>query len=138
MSDKASEQPRRHPIFSRIVDTSNHTPASAIGSITERKLRQARDDGFFDDLPGAGKPIADIDQRRPPGWWADRFVAEQRTKLKALRAEEAIRKAMPALWRLRSEAEVIARTNELNTTYNPSKPLDVDETVATWHSLRSR
>lgn len=113
-------------------------PASALESITERKVRQARDDGFFDDLPGAGKPIADIDQRRPAGWWADRFVSQQRAELKALRADEEIRKAMPALWRLRSEAEVIARVNELNATHNPTEPLDVDHTVATWHGLRSR
>jgi hypothetical protein len=24
-----------------------------------------------------GKPIADLDRPRPPGWWADQFVARE-------------------------------------------------------------
>ena len=136
MGDDESKKLRRHPIFSRIVDAENQMPAGAVDAMTERKVRQAREDGYFDNLAGAGKPIPDIDQQRRSGWWADRFVAEERQKLKALRAEEEARQAMPALWRLPTEAEVIDRVAELNATLDAANQLDPESTVGTWHRLR--
>lgn len=137
VSEEAPKKLKRHPIFSRIVDAADQMPIGAVEAMTERKVRQAREDGYFDNLPLAGKPIPDIDRRRPAGWWADRFVANERQKLKELRAEEELRQAMPGLWRLPSEAAVRARVDELNATLAQAKPLDPAETLATWKRLQS-
>ncbi|MEM8707511.1 MAG: DnaJ family domain-containing protein [Actinomycetota bacterium] len=56
---------------------------SAFESIVERRIRAAQEAGLFDDLDGAGEPIADIDRMRPPGWWATRLAARERSKLRA-------------------------------------------------------
>jgi hypothetical protein len=32
------------------------------------------DEGFFDDLPGSGQPIADLDAQYAPAWWAARWI----------------------------------------------------------------
>lgn len=52
-----------------------------IESIADRRIRAARAAGLFDNLAGKGRPIADIDTERPPGWWADRVVREERSIL---------------------------------------------------------
>jgi len=52
-----------------------------VESIADRRIREARAAGLFDNLAGRGQPIADIDQERPPGWWADRLVERERLKL---------------------------------------------------------
>ena len=136
--------PRRpHQLFDRIPTG----PSGALEAITERRVAQARADGLFDDLPGAGKPIPDIDRHRPPGWWAQRFVATERRKVRAMELEEELAQAMAPLWRLESADEVAARVAELNetiATYNritdlATKPmLDLDETLATWRRLSGR
>lgn len=48
--------------------------------VAERKIREAQERGEFDDLPGKGKPIADIDRIRGDGWWAERTVREERER----------------------------------------------------------
>ena len=42
----------------------------------ERKIREATARGEFDDLPGAGEPIADLDD--DPLWWVKRWVRRER------------------------------------------------------------
>lgn len=133
-----------HPVFGRI----QHRTTSGRGAqaIAERRVERAREDGLFDDLEGAGKPIADIDRHRPSGWWANNFVKKERSKVKAMQLEEEIRNAKPALWRLPTEVDVIERVGELNeridqynrvTTLQPMAALDITETVGQWRRLRA-
>ena len=119
----------------------------AMAEISERRIDDARERGLFDDLPGHGKPIADIDQQRRAGWWAERFVRTERSKVKAMQLEDEIRNAKPALWRLATEGEVRHQVAALNrqiaeynrvTTVAPVAPLDMNETVATWARLRQQ
>ncbi len=49
----------------------------------------AREEGLFDNLAGAGKPIPDLDQERPPGWWAERWVEQERALVKAEQARRS-------------------------------------------------
>lgn len=51
-----------------------------IASIAERRIAEGREAGLFDDLPGRGEPIADLDVERPPGWWAMRFAQRELEK----------------------------------------------------------
>lgn len=130
-----------HPMMRRA-----RRPANSIDAIAERRVAEARAAGLFDDLALHGKPIPDLDRRRRPGWWADQFVRSERNKVRAMEIQGDVQAAMPALWRLGSAPEVVARVDELNerideynrmTTLAPMQRLDPEETVATWRRLRS-
>lgn len=43
-------------------------------SWVEEHLEKAAGEGYFDDLPGSGQPIADIGIEYSPSWWAARWV----------------------------------------------------------------
>lgn len=139
----ADESARPHPIFGRIQRRSSRS----IDAITDRRVEQAREEGLFDNLALTGKPIPDIDHQRQPGWWANQFVTKERNKVKAMQLEEQLRSAMPALWRLKTEAEVRTQVGELNeqiaaynkvTTLQQRARLDVVETLATWRHLKDQ
>lgn len=89
--ERGHGKPRRNPVFSRIVNVEQQVARSAVEGIVERRVSEARDEGLFDNLQGQGKPIADLDTSRPPGWWAQRFVAEERKKLKQTRLGDEVR-----------------------------------------------
>ena len=42
----------------------------------ERKIREAMDRGEFDDLPGSGQPLPDLND--DPMWWLKRWVTRER------------------------------------------------------------
>lgn len=41
------------------------------------QVRQAMERGDFDDLPGAGKPIADLGDQHDPDWWIKKLVERE-------------------------------------------------------------
>jgi hypothetical protein len=134
------------------------------GVMTERKpagmswetwrdelIRLAREEGAFDDLPGAGKPFADLGQSYDPDWWVKKLV--QREKVSVLPpALDLLRKVeaeVERIWKLSDEAEVreriralnveIARTNARAAEGPPTclAPLDADTIVAEWRAART-
>lgn len=114
-------------------------------SIADRRIREARRAGLFDNLPGVGKPIPDLGQERPPGWWANRVMKAERDEMRYQDLKKLVDSAMPALWRLESEANLTAKVGELNDlvdTYNSwtsflrLEPLDLGEVTRTWRRLR--
>lgn len=116
-------------------------------SIADRRIEAAREAGLFDNLAGHGKPIPDLDRERPAGWWAARLAKRERSLLAAEDLEREIRAAMPVIWRLRSEREVLAEAERLNRRiddYNrvtavESRPrLDVEQIVVRWRGIRFR
>lgn len=92
----------------------------AVDAIVERRVREAREAGYFDDLAGAGKPIPDLDQERPAGWWAERFVKQERHKVLREELLDSIRRARPRLQRLDAgdRASEIALLNERIDGFN--------------------
>lgn len=48
--------------------------------LVERRIRDAMARGEFDDLPGAGKPIPDVDVEYDPGWWVRKWVERERLR----------------------------------------------------------
>jgi hypothetical protein len=40
----------------------------------EQRIDDLAREGAFDDLPGSGRPIEDLDREYSPGWWAERWV----------------------------------------------------------------
>jgi hypothetical protein len=50
---------------------------SAVQLVAENRIRQAMEEGQFDDLPGLGKPIPDIDEPYDPNWWAKQWIRRE-------------------------------------------------------------
>lgn len=44
----------------------------------DMQIQQAMRRGEFDDLPGAGKPIAGLDRPHDPDWWVKRLIERER------------------------------------------------------------
>ena len=114
-------------------------------SIADRRIQEARRAGLFDNLPGAGKPIADLGRERPPGWWASRVVTAERDQLRYEELDGQIKRAKPTLWRLDSEELLRAAVHDLNeqiiayntrTTFQQHDALDPQDVVRTWRDVR--
>jgi hypothetical protein len=115
------------------------------------QIRQAMERGDFDDLPGAGKPIADLGTEHDPDWWLKRLVERERIAVLPpslqLRKEDA--ELDDRLDGLAAESEVRREVEEFNARvlrarYTPSdgpplitQPRDVDATVAAWRERRA-
>jgi hypothetical protein len=56
----------RGDVDARVTALINHDLMLALDLIAEEKIREAMRDGAFDDLPGAGKPLALDDDRLVP------------------------------------------------------------------------
>ncbi len=113
----------------------------------EERLAQAAANGELDTPDRLkGKPIADLDHPRPSGWWADQFVARERSHD---RRETAVKEAAAArtrFWRCddieavrASVALANAAIDHANLDLIESDRLarfDVDDICARWQSLR--
>lgn len=118
------------------------------------QVRKAIARGDFDDLPGAGKPIADLGAEHDPDWWLRKLVERERVTgvlppALQLRKDDAELDAR--LDRLTSEHEVRDAVEEFNARvmrarYTPvdgppliTMPRDVEQSVAHWRErVRSR
>ena len=54
---------------------------SYIDLIVERQIAEAIARGEMDGGPLRGKPIADVDVARQPGWWAEQLVRRERSRV---------------------------------------------------------
>jgi hypothetical protein len=112
----------------------------------EEQIRQANEDGAFDNLPGAGKPLPGIDQPYDPDWWAKQLVRREQVSIlpPALALLRRVEAELKTIWTLRSEADVrkrlaalnaeIAKVNARAVEGPPTRlaPLDVDAIVEEW------
>ena len=118
----------------------------------DRQIREARERGAFDDLPGTGKPLT-LKHLNDPDWWVKGLIEREQLDLTgALPAAVALRKEVERLPRtlsdVRTEAQVRAIVDDLNRrikedrlrpTSGPQilvRTVDVDEVVAAWRSAR--
>ncbi|WP_298891284.1 DUF1992 domain-containing protein [uncultured Serinicoccus sp.] len=140
--------PRRRP--------SAATTARAVHSWVDQTIEQAQRQGAFDNLPGAGKPLRDVDTRAEPDWWVKDLVRREQLDLSGampgvmqLRREKAT--YPQALLALPDEAAVRARVEDFNERVladrrrphvGPTSPpvvgrLDVEEMVQLWRRARA-
>ena len=132
------------------------TTARAVQSWVDQTIDQAQRQGAFDDLPGAGKPLRDVDTRTDPDWWVKSLIQREQLDLSGampgvmqLRREKA---AYPeALFALPDEAAVRAVVEDFNARVladrrrphaGPTSPpvvgrLDVEEMVQAWREARA-
>lgn len=52
----------------------------------ESQIQEAVDQGAFENLPGAGKPIPNLDKPFDDNWWVRNWI--ERERLKNLQAEQ--------------------------------------------------
>jgi hypothetical protein len=50
----------------------------AIELVAENRIRQAIEEGHFDNLPGHGQPIPDIDEPYDPDWWVKQWIRREK------------------------------------------------------------
>ena len=118
----------------------------------ERQIRESMERGEFDNLPGRGQPIADLDQPYDELWWLRKKLREEKFSIEppTLVLRRQLDETRAAIAGARSEAEVrrlVAAINERiiyvnsHTTSGPPTdiaPLDVEREVARWRRARSR
>lgn len=113
-------------------------------------VREARDRGEFDDLPGGGKPIEGLDQPFDEMWRVRRKLKEEGVSFlpPALQLRKDKEDTLDEIHSLDSEARVRERLEALNERIRalnrrpiqgpPSTvmPVDVDALVPAWNTLR--
>jgi Domain of unknown function (DUF1992) len=120
-------------------------------NFVERQIREGIERGEFDNLPGAGRPLAGLDDPHDDEWWIKEKL--RREKVSYLPPALAVRKELEVALERIAEAtsenmvrQIVAEINErivhVNTrTINgpPSTlmPLDVELEVQKWRSARS-
>jgi hypothetical protein len=55
----------------------NRMSRRAVQVVAENRIREAIDAGQFDNLPGFGQPIADIDEPYDPDWWVKKWIRRE-------------------------------------------------------------
>jgi hypothetical protein len=116
----------------------------------ERQIREAMERGEFDNLPGAGKPIPDLDKPHDELWWVKQKL--RREHLSYLPPTLALRReaedALAAALQASSERQVrrilaainrkIVEGNRKAASGPPLNlmPFDVDHVVGDWRQRR--
>ena len=120
----------------------------------DAQVRAAQESGAFDNLPGTGKPIADLNQPYDENWWVKRKLQQEDVSTDLL---------LPASLRLRKEIErlpdtvrdlaaerlvrdAVAELNERIVAWlrSPTPPhvpvrrVDAEEIVEQWRARRPR
>jgi hypothetical protein len=130
--------------------TDRKPPGVRFETWVERQIREATERGEFDNLPGAGRPIADLDEPHDELWWVRRKLRLENLSYlpPTLALRKAAEDALAAAARAGSEdqvrrivAEINARIVEGNrkaASGPPSNlvPFDVDRVVRAWRERR--
>ncbi|HYB27205.1 MAG TPA: DUF1992 domain-containing protein [Solirubrobacteraceae bacterium] len=118
----------------------------------DRQIREATERGEFDDLPGAGKPIPDLDKPFDELWWVKRKLASEGLTYQppSLALRKDAHDALEAASRARSEAEVRRIIESINERIREANrkgiagpslmlwPFDVERVVGEWRRQRHR
>ena len=117
----------------------------------DSQIRVAQEQGAFDNLPGAGKPLPDHGQPYDPMWWVKQLAKREQLSLlpPSLELARKVEKELAALDKLPDEAAVRRRIDALNVEIGrlnatavegpPTRlaKLDVDQVVARWRRTRT-
>jgi hypothetical protein len=132
--------------------TERKPPDVSFESWVDKQIRESVDRGEFDDLPGSGKPIPDLDTSDDELWWIRRKMREEGVATDAmlptpLRLRKEIEDLPDIVGRLRTERAVRDRVDDLNRRIldwlripvGPQVivvPVDVEAVVRQWNATR--
>lgn len=130
--------------------TDKKPPGVTWESWVETQIREAMERGEFADLPGAGKPLPNIDDPHDDMWWVREKLRRENVSLlpPTLAIRKELEDALDRVSRANSEAEVrsiVLAINERIVQVNsrafkgpPSTvmPLDVDAVLVKWRVAR--
>ena len=115
-------------------------PESA--DLVDRLIEQAKDEGLFDDLAGAGRPIPDIDRPYDPAWWARTWIERDGAQQRANGLRARLRREVPralgaptrdeARRRLEELNAVIAASNAKETSSDPIEQIEIERLLDSW------
>jgi Domain of unknown function (DUF1992) len=131
--------------------TERKPPGTSWETWIDAQIRVAREQGAFDNLPGAGKPLPNLGQEHDPLWWVKQLIRREQISVlpPSLELLRKVEKELAAIERLHDEATVrhrVAALNveiaKVNATVMEGPPtrlstLDVDKVVARWRRTRS-
>ena len=131
--------------------TERKPPGTSWETWIEAQIRVAMEEGAFDNLPGAGKPLPNLGQEYDPLWWVKQLVRREQISLlpPSLELLRKVETELATIEKLHDEATVrrrIAALNveiaKVNATVVEGPPtrlgtLDVDQVVARWQRARS-
>ena len=114
----------------------------------DRQIREAQERGDFDDLPGKGKPIADLDRPHDELWWVNKLLAREQVKgaPPTLAIRRARQEVLERVGTAGDEAEVRALVEAVNAKIRhvnrfgaegpPSTvmPIDLDAALDRWRA----
>ena len=129
--------------------TERKPPGTSWETWIEAQIRVAREQGAFDNLTGAGKPLPNLNQ--DPDWWVKQFVRREQVSVlpPSLELLQKVERELATIEKLHDEATVRRRLAALNVeiakvnaTVLEGPPtrlgmLDVDKVVAKWRRSRS-
>jgi len=128
--------------------TKRKRPGTSWETWVDAQIRVAMGEGAFDNLPGTGKPIPNLDQ---PFDWVKQLVQREQISMlpPSLELLRKVETELAAIEKLHDEATVrhrVAALNveiaKVNATVVEGPPtrlgtLDVDQVVARWQRARS-
>ena len=131
--------------------TQRKPPGTSWESWIEAQIRVAMEEGAFDNLPGAGKPLPNLGQEYDPLWWVKQLTQREQISLlpPSLELLRKVERELATIEKLPDEATVrrrvaalnveIARVNATMVEGPPTRlgTLDVDQVVARWRQNRS-
>ncbi len=126
-------------------------PGVSWESWIDKQIREAEERGEFEDLPGAGKPLADLDKPFDEMWWVRNKL--HREGLSYMPPSVALRKeaqdALEEARNARSEGEVRKIVANINAKIRDANrrgirgpslmltPFDVERVVDEWRARRT-
>ncbi|BCB87392.1 DnaJ family domain-containing protein [Phytohabitans suffuscus] len=120
-------------------------------SLIEARIREASENGQFDDLPGAGKPIPGKGEPYDENWWIKQMMRREDlgevTLPPSLKLARDIERLPDQVAKLASEQRVRDSVADLNARieayrrrptepYITVSPVDAGNTVRTWREAR--
>lgn len=117
----------------------------------DAQIRKAEENGEFDNLPGAGKPIKGLGGRHDPNWWVKNYIERENLEMplpETLALRKEIEQLPDKLAEERSTKVVREMVEDLNARILDArrrrtdglkitiKTLEVDHVIAQWKSRR--
>ncbi len=126
-------------------------PAASLGSWIEAQISAAMQEGAFDNLPGAGKPLPNAGQGHDPDLWVKQLIEREGAYMThpSLALRRKVEKELGAIDTLDDEGTVRLRLAALNTEiakFNATAiegpptnlaTFDIDKVVTRWRQSRA-